>query len=291
LPSKQYYKIVIACSFELQDILSNYLSEQGASGVSFEEEPKSRRFVLSAYFESDSPPPPTSEDIEKYYLNIKSNFPGADYQFVSAEWLQSEDWMEGWKKNFRPLKVTEHFVIKPSWEDYSAKEDEIVIMVDPKMAFGTGHHETTAQCLKALEMVGCMGKRLLDYGCGTGILGIAAAKLGAAIVTAVDNDQEAVEATKENASLNGVVLFIELADRFIVSPPAEIIMANLITDQLISLYDCLDKSLEPGGLIIFSGISVDDYPRYDDFLKDKPIMIEQTLKGSEWVTLICRKPN
>jgi ribosomal protein L11 methyltransferase len=291
LLSKQYHKIAIACSFELQDILSNYLTEHGASGVSFDEEPKSGRFILLAYFESDTPKPPTSEEIERYYQNIKDNFPGASYQFISAEWLESEDWMEGWKKNFKPLKVSDHFVIKPSWEDYKAKEDEIVIVVDPKMAFGTGHHETTAQCLKALEIVGCSGKRLLDYGCGTGILGIAAAKLGAAIVTAVDNDPEAVEATKENGSLNDVVLFIELAERYVLSPPAEIIMANLITDQLISLYDCLDKSLEPGGVIIFSGISMDDYPRYNNFLENKPLTIEQTLTGNEWVTLICRKPS
>jgi ribosomal protein L11 methyltransferase len=199
--------------------------------------------------------------------------------------------MEGWKKNFKPIHVTDNFVIRPSWEDYQPQPDEIVIVVDPKMAFGTGHHETTAQCLKALEKLGCVGKRLLDYGCGTGILGIAAAKMGAAIVTAVDNDPEAIDAAKENAALNDIVLFVELAENYIAFPPAEIILANLITDQLIKLFDCLNKSLEPGGYIVFSGISVDDYPRFAEFIKDKPLSIEETFSGIEWITLICRKSN
>lgn len=255
----------------------------------FEDKPKTGEPVLSAYFDGESTTPPTRGEIESYYQNIKDNFPGAIYAFISADWLQSEDWMEGWKKNFKPLKVSEHFVVKPSWDEYKAASDEIVIIIDPKMAFGTGHHETTAQCLRALEEIDCTGKRVLDYGCGTGILAIAAAKLGASIVTACDNDPEAIEATKENAVLNEVVIFVELADRFVISPPAEIIMANMITDQLIGLYDCLDKSLVKNGVIVFSGISVEDYPRFYEFLKLKPLSIEKVNKGAEWVTLICRK--
>lgn len=265
--------------------------ESGAGGVSFDDDQKTGETMLTAYFESESPTPPTREAIESYYQSIKDNFPGAVYAFISADWLQSEDWMEGWKRNFKPLKVSEHFIIRPSWEEYDAAPGDIVIVVDPKMAFGTGHHETTAQCLKALEEIDCSGKRLLDYGCGTGILAIAAAKLGASIVTACDNDPEAIEATKENASLNDVVIFVELADSFVMSPPAEIIMANLITDQLMSLYDCFDKSLEKNGIIVFSGISLDDYPRFYEFLKSKPLSIEKVNKGAEWVTLICRKSN
>jgi ribosomal protein L11 methyltransferase len=286
---KKYHKIVLSCSIELQDILANFLTERGASGVSFEDTPKSGELLLTAYFESESPTPPTKDDIDHYYTNIRENFPGAVYRFVSAEWLQSEDWMEVWKKNFKPLKVSEHFVIRPSWEEYKSAPDEIVINIDPKMAFGTGHHETTAQCLKALEEIDCSDRRLLDYGCGTGILAIAAAKLGASIVTACDNDPEAIEATKENAKLNDVVIFVELAERFVMSPPAEIILANLITDQLIDLYDCLDKSLERNGVIVFSGISVEDYPRFNDFLKTRALIIDKVYKGAEWVTLICRK--
>lgn len=280
---------MLSYSSELQDVLANFLTERGAGGVLFEDNPQSGESVLTAYFESESPAPPTPGEIESYYENIKDNFPGAVYRFVSAEWLQSEDWMEGWKQNFKPLKVSEHFVIRPSWEDYESAPDEIVIVVDPKMAFGTGHHETTAQCLNALEEIDCSGQRLLDYGCGTGILAIAAAKLGASIVTACDNDPEAIEATKENAGLNDVIIFVEFAERFVMSPAAEIIMANMITDQLIALYECLHKSLETGGLIVFSGISIEDFPRFNRFLIDKPLAVEKTFKGNEWVTLICRK--
>lgn len=257
--------------------------------MSFEDNPESCDSVLTAYFADQSDIPPTQEEIEAYYQNIKDNFPGAVYGFISAEWLQSEDWMEGWKKNFRPFKVSERFVIRPSWETYKTVSGEIELIIDPKMAFGTGHHETTAQCLRAMEEIDFSGKRFLDYGCGTGILAIAAAKLGASIVTACDNDPEAIEATKENANLNDVVIFAELAERYVISPPADIIMANMITDQLINLCDCLNKSLNRDGIIVFSGIGIDDYQRFNAFLKDKPLSINKVFRGDEWVTLICRK--
>ncbi|NLI16267.1 MAG: hypothetical protein GX409_08295, partial [candidate division Zixibacteria bacterium] len=111
----------------------------------------------------------------------------------------------------------------------------------------------------------------------------------ASIVAACDNDPEAILASKENAVLNDVVLFVEAAERFVMSPPVEIITANMITDQLINLYDCLDKSLQAGGLIVFSGISNEDYRRFDAFISRKPYYVEKIYSGTEWTTLICRK--
>ncbi len=286
---QKYCKITLCCSLELEDILANYLTERGASGIVFGNNLESGEQTLTAYFGGEFPQPPTTAEIDSYFQSIREHFPGAVYRFLSAEWLHEEDWLEGWKKNFKPLKVSQHIVIRPTWEDYEAAPDEIVIVIDPKMAFGTGHHETTAQCLRALEEIGCFGKRMLDYGCGTGILAIAAAKMGASIVAACDNDPEAILASKENAVLNDVVLFVEAAERFVMSPPVEIITANMITDQLINLYDCLDKSLQAGGLIVFSGISNEDYRRFDAFISRKPYYVEKIYSGAEWTTLICRK--
>lgn len=271
------------------DVLSNYLIEKGANGSIIDEDMRSGLHAITVYYDIDHSTAPSGEDIASYYAAIKGNFPDGSCEIICSEIVPGEDWLDGWKKNFKPLHVTNQIVIKPSWEDYLASPGEIVIIIDPKMAFGTGHHETTAQCLKALEQNGCAGKRVLDYGCGTGVLAIAAAKLGAKTVIAVDNDPEAIDNARENAVLNNINMQVVLSDDFVAGPPVDIILANLITDRLIRLYDNIYASLCPNGIVIFSGISLDDRRLFLEFLKNKPLAIEEELTGAEWISIVCRK--
>jgi ribosomal protein L11 methyltransferase len=176
--------------------------------------------------------------------------------------VNEEDWAEAWKEHFPVLRVGRRLTIRPTWREHEPADDELVINLDPGMAFGTGLHPTTRLCLAALEDLaadgGLEGAHVLDVGSGSGILGIAAALLGAAEVTAVDTDPIAVEMTAKNAELNG------LADRVVArqgSVPLaegtqqfELVVANLVASLLVDLAEPLAQSVRAGGRLLASGV-------------------------------------
>ena len=245
--------------------------------------------VLTAYLHSQKDKLFTAEEIDLFFNKNQVFFPEANYQLLTLEYIQNEDWLAAWKKTFVPIHVTDRIVVRPTWEEYKINPGEIEIIIDPKMAFGTGHHETTAQCLKAIEKLGVKGKRILDYGCGTGIIAIAAAKLDAREVVACDIDHEAITCAMENFAYNKVDIMLVESNKFIASPPCDIIAANLSIDQIMSLYDELNQSLKTDGRIIYSGIPSDDKLRFLKFLESIPYVIIDELSGDEWVSYICRR--
>ena len=186
---------------------------------------------------------------------------------LTTRLVHEADWAEAWKAHFPVLRVGPRIVIKPTWRRHRPAAGDIVLALDPGMAFGTGLHPTTRLCLAALDDLAGRGlldgARVLDVGCGSGILSIAAAKLGAASVLGVDTDPIAINATVANAARNG------LADRITARPgslptgdgPFDIILANLIASLLVDLATPLRDELRPGGTLLASGIFVD---REDD---------------------------
>lgn len=289
MSNDKYQKISIGCSNELIEIFSNYLIEHGSGGIVIEDSQKTGQTILTAYIDPERNTSFTREQIEDYFKSIKDNFDNAMYDIITLESIQAEDWLAGWKKTFVPIHITANIVVRPTWDSYELQAGEIEIVIDPKMAFGTGHHETTAQCLKGLEWVGVKDKRVLDYGCGSGILAIASYKMGAASVIACDIDPEAIECAQENIMLNRAKIELVQCGRYIASPPCDIIAANLSIDQIIEVYNELDKSLRAGGHIIFSGIPIFDKKRLLDFLLDKPYIIANELTGNEWVSYLAVK--
>jgi len=176
---------------------------------------------------------------------------------ISTRMVQDEDWADKWKQYFHVDKVGEHIVIQPSWEEYTPAADDIVIQLDPGAAFGTGTHPTTAMCLRALEHLVQPGERVFDVGTGSGVLAIAAAKLGAGEVVACDYDRLAVNVAAENIAQNGVSTQVQtgvsdLLQNF--TGQAGLIIANIIADIVIRLLDELDAHLAPGGQLLASGI-------------------------------------
>jgi ribosomal protein L11 methyltransferase len=288
LPEK-YQKISIACSNDVMEVFSNFLLERNTGGIVIDDGEPDGQTILTAYLHPQKDKPFSREEIDNFFSARRFLFPTAKYRLISLDYIQSEDWMAGWKKGFIPVHVTDKIVVCPSWESYKVKTGEIKILIDPKMAFGTGHHQSTAQCLKALEKIGCEGKRVLDYGCGTGILAIAASKLGAAEVIALDVDYEAVECAKENFALNNVEVRLVQAEKFVANPPCDIVAANLSIDQIIGLYDELNASLKDGGFMIFSGIPYQDRQRFLRFIIDKPYVITDDLAGEDWISYIGMK--
>lgn len=206
--------------------------------------------------------------------------------------VREEDWAFGWKKYYHPVKVGEKLVVCPSWEEYTAAPDEVVVKLDPGMAFGTGTHESTRLCMKLAEQYLQNNANVLDLGCGSGILGISAALLGAQSVFGVDIDEVAVRVAQENAEQNGV----GARCRFACGNLGEytdggygIVFANLVADMIIEYVRHISGNLGDGGILIASGI-IDT--RGDDVinaLTDAGLHIIKRETAGGWVALACRR--
>lgn len=181
---------------------------------------------------------------------------------LSRDTLPAADWSEAWKRFFHVEHITDRITIRPSWEDYAAREGEVVITLDPGMSFGTGKHPTTRACLEFLDTlaVGDLSRPVLDMGCGSGILSIAAKKLGFAHVRGFDYDADAVVVAKENAALNEVVVPYETRDLANNLDQGAVILANILGPVLIEYAAEVTCAVLPGGALVASGILDSLYP-------------------------------
>jgi ribosomal protein L11 methyltransferase len=210
--------------------------------------------------------------------------------------VQAADWADAWKAFFPVMRIGRRLVIRPTWREHTAGPDDVVLALDPGMAFGTGLHPTTRLCLAALERVAEDGRladrRVLDVGCGSGILAIAALKLGAATALGVDTDPIAVEATVANASRN------DLADRLAAhedslpsgAPPFDVVLANLVAGALIPLASALHAELAPGGTLLASGIFIDREAEVTGALEAAGLLTGGRTAEGDWVALELRRP-
>lgn len=189
-------------------------------------------------------------------LAVLQSVPGVDRpQNIRWREVGDEDWERAWMDRFEPMRFGARLWIVPSGMQIPFDPEFTEIRLDPGLAFGTGTHPTTALCLEWLDGHDVNGKTVVDYGCGSGILGIAAALKGATRVICVDNDPQALEATQDNAERNEVSALIEcLAPENYVVTPADILLANILANPLIILAPLLLKSLRPGGSMVLSGI-------------------------------------
>lgn len=249
--------------------------------------------VLKAYFHEEI-------DQEEIVKEVKDRIRGLeahgiflkDY-IVTSTTVREEDWANNWKKYYKPTRVGERFLIRPLWEDYTAKEGEIVISMDPGMAFGTGTHETTRMCLEALERYIRKDTRVLDIGTGSGILAIGASLLGAREVVGVDLDPVAVASAKENVSYNDLdnVQILEGNLMEVVEGEADIIVANIIAEIIVVLIDDVHKKLQDGGVFISSGIIKDKEELVTRKLLDSGFFVKETNYQGEWVCIVAIKKN
>lgn len=179
---------------------------------------------------------------------------------LELEVLEDREWERAWLDNFKPMRFGERLWVCPHDLDVDA-EDPVIVRLDPGLAFGTGTHPTTALCLEWLDGAQVAGRTVIDYGCGSGILAVAALKLGAARVIAIDHDPQALLATADNAAANGV------ADRLTVlgsdqpdPAPADIVLANILANVLVDLAPRIAPLVRPGGELVMSGILQDQWP-------------------------------
>lgn len=203
-----------------------------------------------------------------------------------------EEWKDKWKAYFKPTKITEHIVVCPSWEEYEpASDEEVVISIDPGMAFGTGTHETTALTTLLMEKYLKPGEKVLDVGCGSGILSIIAARLGASRVLGIDIDDEAVTASEENGERNGVmdIARFQIGDLTEgVDFQADVVVANLLTHLVLRLSPDIPKHMLPGGRYVTSGILVEQEASVVQALEELGFTVLETAEKGDWCCIAAR---
>ncbi|MGI5835802.1 MAG: 50S ribosomal protein L11 methyltransferase [Chloroflexota bacterium] len=209
--------------------------------------------------------------------------------------LAEEDWAEAWKDFFHVQRIGSHIVIKPSWREYDAAPEDVVLELDPGMAFGTGLHPTTRMCAIACERYVRDGMRVLDVGTGSGILSLASAKLGAAQVVAVDVDPVAVDVARKNAEMNGLSERVRVLEgsvdvgASVSAGPYDLVLANIIASVIVSLAQGLYDVLDPQGTLIASGIIAEREEEVREALTRVGLRVEETMAEGDWRAMVCRR--
>lgn len=229
-------------------------------------------------------------DIEE--LKERSAFPLGTLETARRE-VDGDDWIDIWKKHFRPLHIGERVVVCPEWIEYAPKEGEAVVRLDSNMAFGTGEHETTAMCLELLQQYLRPGDTVVDVGCGSGILGIAALLMGAGFAYMTDIDYVAVQSAAHNAALNGVDGRAKIALSDLLEDAdvrGQVMTANITADILCRLAGSIPKNLCPGGALILSGIIAPKLAQVIAAYEGVGLHLVKQLQRGEWYALAFRAP-
>ena len=205
--------------------------------------------------------------------------------------VEDTDWANEWKKHFKPFKVGKSLIVKPSWEEYCPNEGDIILELDPGMAFGTGGHPTTRLCMEAIELIVKPGFKVADIGTGSGILSIAAGKLGATSVFATDIDTLATRIAGENVVINGLsatVHVLETNQFDLLAVNCDLVVANILAHTIIDLTPSIAPRIKQGGYFIGSGIVEEKEQDVIDALAEVGIVVYQVLREDIWVCLLGR---
>lgn len=314
--NKQWIELTIKCDRDLEDLVCNYIYTLPVTALeiedskvidsNYENKPdwvimdnsmcyKSDNIIIKTYLEKN-------ENINRHIKNLEGMLNKiADKHklflvFSYDKLIEDEDWSKEWKKHYDTIKVGDKIVINPIWKEYCANNDEVVIDIDPGMAFGTGTHETTNLSLLALQEIELKNKVVYDIGTGSGILSIAAAKLGAEKVLAVDIDELCIEATNKNIVFNKVDNKVEtvhgnLDNKISKKTKADIVIANILYHIIVELVPNLNNLLRKDGIFIASGIINNKKEDLIKILKANNLEIIEILEKNDWVTFIVRNNN
>lgn len=308
----KWAEISIQTTHEATEAVANIFHELGASGVVIEDPELINSYRRSGTWDYCDIP----EELDTEIVTVKAYLPADDLLddklrlfeeqvddlarhnldkgngSIQCREVQEEDWATSWKEFFHPVKVGEKIVIKPSWEEYITLPEDIVIELDPGMAFGTGTHHTTAMCVRCLEELIYPGCVTFDVGTGSGVLAIAAAKLGAARVVAVDLDSVAVRVAAENIAANQVNDIVRVSQGDLltgIEGKADIIIANIIADVIIKLLPDVAVRLNPGGRFCASGIIAERIADVTAAILDNGLIVEKVMEEGGWAAIVAGK--
>ena len=310
----EWKEILIHTDNDALEAVSNLLNEKGANGVIIEDpleltKKKPNRFGEIYDLNMDKYPRegiyikgyfPNNVNFESLFNEIKQevlaledfgiNLGEAKFKTNS---FKEEDWAHSWKKYYKPTRISEKIVVIPEWEQtYEAKPNDILLKLDPGMAFGTGTHPTTQLSVRALEQVIQNGDRVIDVGCGSGVLSIAAGLLGAKEIFAYDLDEVAVSSTKLNAALNNQANAINVKQNNLlenIHHKADIIVANILAEIIVKMIPDAKNLLESEGKLILSGIIKKNEEIVRTALSENKFDIVEIKYDKEWVMMIAQK--
>ncbi|MFJ7637262.1 50S ribosomal protein L11 methyltransferase [Peribacillus sp. NPDC097264] len=310
----KWSEFAIHTTNEAVEPVSNILHEAGASGVVIEdplELVKERENVFGEIYHLNPDDYPDEGVLIKAYLPVNS-FLGETVdaikesinnllQFeidlgknlVSISEVNEEEWATAWKKYYNPVKISERFTIVPTWEDYTpVSSDELIIELDPGMAFGTGTHPTTVMCIQALERTVVPGDLVVDVGTGSGVLSIASALLDAKRVQALDLDEVAVRSAIQNVELNNVQEKVSVSQGNLldgVDERADVVVANILAEVIMRFTDDVAKIVKPGGHFIASGIIQPKKQDVKEAIQASGFIIVETIQMEDWVAFIAKR--
>jgi ribosomal protein L11 methyltransferase len=289
---KQWLVITLLIPRGLEEGISNFLIEQGATGIEeIDEDLKWER--LKAYFLKDGKEKSVLRTLHRYLRSLQTISPEMPSIKIEMISIPEQDWGENWKKFFKPVQVGSRFVVKPPWSKTRLKKGQVPIVITPGMAFGTGSHATTKLCIQALEArLRKRGLSVLDVGTGSGILSIAAAKLGAGEVLGLDIDGVAVRAARENVRQNGVSDIVRIRKGRIgdIRRKFDIVVANIDHKSLRRMRIPLLLHLKTQGFLILSGILEADRDFFrQHYLKTNLLRWAKVTQEEEWVCLVLKK--
>lgn len=282
--TEKYLQLKISTDQPVNDLIVGFLSNVGAEG--FVEETNE----LSCYFADRKWNPSFRTDVSEFLNNLKKQGKLKSFAIEVKE-IRDQDWNRQWEDTIVPVEVTDNVAIKPSWKEYDGAA-KIVLEIDPKMSFGTGHHETTRMMIRLLEKTIKGGEKVLDIGTGTGVLAIAAVKLGAEKCVAVDTDEWSIENALENIRKNGVQNRIELLKGELTSisnSDFSLVVANLNRNTLLYIRDEIFERCSKGGSIILSGVLTLDEKDVISSYVEKGFTAAGTEREGEWSALIFKK--
>jgi ribosomal protein L11 methyltransferase len=290
----RWAQISVDVSRESEDAVSNLLIEMGAGGVQIEDKGSiSDRIIVTAYFPPDDMIGERVSKVTELLDNMRDlNIDVGAGRVYLHERLDERDWSERWKEFFKPLPIGDRVLVFPSWEDVTESPPrDILIQMDPGMAFGTGRHPTTVLCLELLENVLKGDEKVADIGTGSGILAIAAAKLGAKKVVAVDVDARAAAIARENSQRNGVsgrihVICGELLNA--VNGRYNVVVSNISGKAILSMISDLKFYLGVDGRLILSGILEREVSEIENELESSNFVILETRRDEEWVAVLAK---
>jgi ribosomal protein L11 methyltransferase len=288
----EWLEVSVTAENEAAEAVAEVLSRYAYRGVIIEAGPEGWNVgpvVVRAYLPVDEQLRVNKRRVEEALGHLNQISPVSPPLFRS---VAEEDWAESWKQRLTVLHIGQRIIIRPSWLDYTPVSEDVVIRLDPGMAFGTGLHPTTQMCLVALEEAVRPGMRVLDIGTGSGILAIAAVKLGAAHVLAVDNDPVAVKVAKGNVVANGVQDSVKVMQGSLagVSDSYDLVVVNILAKIIVDMMrEGLAKQLCPGGEFVAAGIIADQAPEVVEALEQNGLALIEQRQTGDWVCLIAGK--
>jgi ribosomal protein L11 methyltransferase len=277
--------VTVTAPLELAEPIESFLFDRGAPGLHTEETDGGVR--ITAHFSAVAP----LAALQTFVATLRELFPAAAAPIVEVETITDRGWAENWKAHFPPLAIGARVFVRPPWIA-AAPAGRIDIVIDPGMAFGTGHHASTRGCLVLLEraLQACPNARVLDLGTGSGILAIAAAKLGAGAVCGVDTDPDACAVAAQNTALNGVGESIRIECDATAAPgPFDIVVANLLAGTLVDLAGEMAARLRPDGIAIGAGVLVEEGAVVRAAWRAAGLVDDGELADEGWVALVARR--